>query len=231
MTIERTSINFEETKTVYVAIGDKQEYLFIDDRSENKRLQRIFEIAEGAQLKLITLILDNQETVMEVITNLQGHDAKVEHYILIINSGEQKSELKVRSEHLVGHSQSRLIVRKILDQAASSSFDGLIKIHKQAQDSDGSLNEATLVLSNDVFNRSVPALEIGANQVRASHSSAQSKLAADDLLYLQGRGLDESEAKQILVDAFAAKVYEVIGDLAIQEQIKQVLTAKINHEF
>ncbi len=47
-----------------------------------------------------------------------------------------------------------------------------------------------------------PKLEIENNEVKASHAASVGKIDDDQIFYLKSRGIDEEEAKSIIVEGF-----------------------------
>ena len=47
-----------------------------------------------------------------------------------------------------------------------------------------------------------PELEIEANRVKASHSASVGKIDDEQLFYLRSRGIEETKAKNIIVNGF-----------------------------
>lgn len=55
-----------------------------------------------------------------------------------------------------------------------------------------------------------PELKIYADDVKCSHGAAIGELDADALFYLRARGLDEEQARALLVDAFVEDILDQI---------------------
>jgi len=61
-------------------------------------------------------------------------------------------------------------------------------------------------MSPFAFIESKPYLEILANDVFCTHGSTTGKLNSDQLFYAETRGLEQEEAKQLLVDGFVNEI-------------------------
>lgn len=68
-----------------------------------------------------------------------------------------------------------------------------------------------------------PQLEITADNVKCSHGATVSQLEDDEIFYLQSRGINASDARNLLVNAFAA---EIINKLPI-DSLRESLNASI----
>ena len=68
-----------------------------------------------------------------------------------------------------------------------------------------------------------PELEIFADDVKCSHGATCGDLDAEQLFYLQTRGIDLEQARQILIEAYLNEVVEKIADNTIKEWLKSEL--------
>ena len=68
-----------------------------------------------------------------------------------------------------------------------------------------------LLLSDDVAMHNKPELEIFADDVVCGHGATVGNPNADQLFYLQARGLDRRSAEALLLEAFAAELADEIG--------------------
>ena len=68
-----------------------------------------------------------------------------------------------------------------------------------------------------------PELEIYADDVECAHGSTVGALDDDALFYLRQRGLDEAQARALLVEAFVGEIIEDIAD----ESVRAVLSARV----
>jgi Fe-S cluster assembly protein SufD len=150
---------------------------------------RQFYLQQNAMLELITIILGGttSELIQEVY--LEGAGAASLQRVVVIGNGEQKINLIANNIHAAPECHSDITVKTILSGSAISAFNGLIKIHKGAHQTNAYLRHDTYVLSETAKNITIPGLEIDANDVKASHSASQSKLKPEDLLYLTSRAL------------------------------------------
>jgi hypothetical protein len=116
----------------------------------------------------------------------------------------------LRLRHRVGPTTSTQVFKTVLDGHAIASFDGLVDVAKGADGANAEQLSRTLLLSSTARGDTRPQLDIHADEVKAGHGATIGQLDADELLYLQMRGLAPSTAKGLLIDGF---VREVIGRL------------------
>ena len=103
------------------------------------------------------------------------------------------------------HCNSRQFYNGVLDGRAHGVFHGRIIVHKDAQKTDAKQTNRNLLLSDDAQIDTKPQLEIYADDVKCTHGATIGQIAEDALFYLRSRGIDEAEARRLLLQAFAGE--------------------------
>jgi Fe-S cluster assembly protein SufD len=68
------------------------------------------------------------------------------------------------------------------------------------------------LLSDQAKAEAVPELEILSDDVKCSHAASISRIPAEHLFYLQSRGLNQTQAEELVVEGFL--------DLSRQKMVK-----------
>lgn len=68
-----------------------------------------------------------------------------------------------------------------------------------------------------------PQLEITADNVKCSHGATIGQLEADEIFYLQSRGINEADARNLLIDAFAAEIINQLPIATLRNQLSQLI--------
>ncbi|NEO64862.1 MAG: Fe-S cluster assembly protein SufD, partial [Moorea sp. SIO4G2] len=68
-----------------------------------------------------------------------------------------------------------------------------------------------------------PQLEITADNVKCSHGATVSQLEADEVFYLQSRGLKETDARNLLIDAFVAEIINQIPLASLRQRLSETV--------
>jgi Fe-S cluster assembly protein SufD len=111
-------------------------------------------------------------------------------------------ELIVRAEHKEIQTTGRVTVRAVVGKQAKVKIKGIIKIDKQAQETDNYLELRVLMLDKTAMAVVEPELEIEANNVKASHGASVGEVDLEQILYLMSRGLSEEEARGVIVNGW-----------------------------
>lgn len=123
---------------------------------------------------------------------------------------DQRYVIKTLSHHNALNTNAETLVHGVLTDEARVEFDGMIRIEPGAQYTASFLSDHTLLLSNDCRSESIPGLEIGANEVSASHGATTGKIDEEQLFYLMVRGIPKDEAERIIVQGFFEPVLQRI---------------------
>lgn len=96
----------------------------------------------------------------------------------------------------------RIKIKGVVENGARIKVRGLVRIEKEAQNTDSFLSMAFLLLDKKSSATAEPELEILADRVKASHSASVGKIDEEQLFYLRSRGINEKEAKNVIIKGF-----------------------------
>ena len=100
--------------------------------------------------------------------------------------------------------------KAVADDQGRSVFNGAVRVPRAAQGTRAAQLSRSLLLSDRARIDTKPELEILADDVKCAHGATVSRLQAEELFYLQSRGIAADQAAQLLQRAFCA---EVLRDL------------------
>ncbi len=140
-------------------------------------------------------------------------------HLLYLNAASKRGIIS-QIVHRGEHSQSKQEAKTILDGHARGIFDALITVKPTARYTKASQNSKAILLHKNAYMIAKPQLEIDIDELEASHGATTGQLDEKQLFYLQSRGISYSEARKILVLAFANTLIDTIKDSRHQERIK-----------
>ena len=172
-----------------------------------------------------TFILSNGSKFVknEINCNLNGkYSSAFVNGIFSLNENKHH-EIKTNINHLVENTKSYQLIKSVLENSSKSVYQGKIYVSSEAQKTDGyQLSKAILLNENSEFNAK-PELEIYADDVKCSHGSASGSLNENSIFYLRSRGLNNKEAKNLLIKGFLLDVIDKITDDEIKNLIKSTM--------
>jgi Fe-S cluster assembly protein SufD len=116
----------------------------------------------------------------------------------------------------------------IVDNRATAIFNGKVFVPKAAQLTNAAQLNRNLLLSPKARVNTKPELQITADNVKCSHGATVSQLEADEIFYLRSRGLNDTDARHLLVDAFAGEIIDRLPLKSLQEYCNKYLVDRLN---
>jgi Fe-S cluster assembly protein SufB len=104
--------------------------------------------------------------------------------------------------HVAPHTSSQIISKSISKGTGRSSYRGLVKVYKGAEDVRSNVVCDALLLDETSRTDTYPYMEIEEERVSIGHEATVSKVAEEQIFYLQSRGLSEDEAMSMIVNGF-----------------------------
>jgi Fe-S cluster assembly protein SufD len=141
----------------------------------------------------------------------------------------QHLEHRLFVDHNAPHTRSNVDYRGALQgDGAHSVWVGDVLIRKVAEGIQTYESNRNLVLTDGCRADSVPNLEIETGEILgAGHASATGRFDDEQLFYLRSRGIEEAEARRLVVHGFFADIIRKIGVPAIEAQLLNAVEAEL----
>jgi len=194
-----------------------------------------YQLAPGATLTRTVLQDDDASTVRIATARIaMGQGAKLRQHIFATGSALSRFETTITGDHgidvlangaylldrtrhtdmttLVDLAAPDALIRQsvkgIATDRAMAVFQGKFLVRRAAQHTDAEMRHDAIMLSDRCEIRSKPELEIYADDVACSHGNTLGQLDESALFYMRQRGIPESEARSLLIDAFVSEVFD-----------------------
>ena len=158
--------------------------------------------------------------------HLEGEGAEGKFSGCYFGSESQHFDFHTFQNHVVGHTTSDLLFKGALRGRARTIYQGLIRVHKNAQRSDAYQANRNLILSDKARADSIPSLEIEANDVRCTHGATVGQVDEEQLFYLMARGLARPDAERLIIAGFFEPVLERIPSETLRALVTEAIDAK-----
>ena len=137
----------------------------------------------------------------------------------------QYLEHRIFVDHSQPNCKSRVTYKGALQgQKAHTVWVGDVLIRAAAEGTDTYELNRNLLLTDGARADSVPNLEIETGQIQgAGHASASGRFDDEQLFYLQARGIDELEARRLVVRGFLMEVVQQIGIAELEDRLAQAI--------
>ena len=163
----------------------------------------------------------------QVESVLRGEGSFSEMLGLYFADADQHFAQRTLQSHNAPHATSDLLYKGALKERSRSEYSGLIKVMPKAQGTDAYQANRNLVLSEDALARSIPQLEIEANEVRCTHGATVAPVEEEHLFYLMSRGIDRVTAQKLVVFGFFGDVLDRIRVPSVREDLSEAIAAKV----
>lgn len=171
--------------------------------------------------------LSTGDAVSENATLLEGTGSSAYSQSVAIGTGEQKLNFTSRMQHIGTHTESDILQRGVMKDSATAIFNGITKIEKGAEKSNGVQAENILMLDERARGDANPILLIDENDVKAGHAASVGRVDELQMFYLMSRGLTKAQAQSLIIRGFLAPVVDSIPIEGLHDRLKQVVERKM----
>ena len=160
---------------------------------------------------------------------LAGAGSQARLYGLSYADAGQHLESQVYLHHKGAHTTGDVLYKGALQGAgAHSGWIGDVLIGADATGTDSYEANRNLVLTEGARADSIPNLEIETGDiVGAGHASATGRFDDEQLFYLQARGIDEEQARRLVVLGFLGDIVQRIGIPSLQDELLEAIEAEL----
>jgi Fe-S cluster assembly protein SufD len=159
----------------------------------------------------LTVVLDDEH----IETHLNG---------LYLTTKNQVVDNHTIVDHRKPNCNSNELYKGIIDGKSTATFNGKIFVREDAQKTNAFQSNKNILLSEAGTINTKPQLEIYADDVKCSHGSTTGKLDEAKIFYLRARGIGPTNAKKLLMHAFASEVVNTIKIEPLREYVEEKIS-------
>jgi Fe-S cluster assembly protein SufD len=191
--------------------------------------QHAAKVGRDATLKHVAVSFGGDVVRMNAGVEYAGTGGTVEMLGLYFVDAGQHLEHRLFVDHNQPRTRSNVDYRGALQgKGAHSVWIGDVLIRKVAEGIETYESNKNLVLTDGCRADSVPNLEIETGEIAgAGHASTTGRFDDEQLFYLRSRGIDEAEARRLVVHGFFADIIRRIGVPSIEEALLKALEAEL----
>jgi len=144
----------------------------------------------------------------------------------------QVIDLDTQQNHLAAQAHSDLLYKGAAIGNGKAIWEGMIYVDYIAQQTDSYQSNRNLILDQRAEIKTIPGLEINANDVSCSHGATVGRLNDDELFYSQSRGIPVREAEKLILEGFFEDVLKKSGDEEMTNRLIEQIFEKYdrNHQ-
>jgi Fe-S cluster assembly protein SufD len=162
---------------------------------------------------------------------LNGPNAETSLNGLFLCDDKQHVANYLLVDHASPHCMSNQLFKGILDDDSTGSFNGKILVRKDAQKTQAYQKNNNVLLSSSARMNTKPHLEIYADDVKCSHGATIGQIDNEAMFYLRSRGIGVTEAKHLLMYAFANEIVSHISVPILKDRIIELVDKRLRGEL
>jgi len=217
---------------IFAAEGATVEHVKIQRENRHSLHTALVEARQRAQSRIVSHSISLGARLARNDINLRleapGCDSVLNG--LYVAEGDQLVDHHTIADHASPHCASHEFYHGILTGRAKGVFNGRIYVRQGAQKTDAKQTNRNLLLSTEATVHTKPQLEIFADDVKCTHGATVGQLDDQALFYLRARGIGETAARRMLIQAFAADVLNRISREPLRNGLESLLNTFLeNH--
>ncbi len=230
-------LRFQGTATlvenVEIVVGDGAELTVVtvqdwDDEAVHHSTQHAM-VGRDATLRHVAVSIGGDVVRHDATAEYSGPGGSVEMLGMYFADAGQHIEHRLFVDHNQPHTRSNVVYKGALQgHGAHAVWIGNVLIRKEALGIDTYEENRNLVLTDGCQADSVPNLEIETGEILgAGHASATGRFDDNQLFYLRSRGIEEAEARRLVVHGFFNDLIRKIGVPELEQQLVSTVEAEL----
>lgn len=203
--------------TNYITVGSNAQLNYTKIQQENSQAFHIgrtyLTVLENGFAQTRTISLGSRLARSDIFVNLSQPEASCDLQGAYISQQRAVLDHHTEIRHLSPHTTSRELYKGILLDKSRAVFNGKVFVAPEAHKTIAEQANHNLLLSSEAEIDTKPELEIYHDDVKCTHGATIGQLDANALFYLRSRGLDETTAKKILIQAFIEPLFQPLDNI------------------
>jgi Fe-S cluster assembly protein SufB len=162
--------------------------------------------AEGATMEWIDGNIGSKVTMKYPAVYLLGEHSKGETLSIAFAGAGQHQDAGAKMVHQAPNTSSTIVSKSVARGGGRTSYRGLVQVMEGAHGSKSTVRCDALLVDQISRSDTYPYVDVREDDVQMGHEATVSKVSADQLFYLQSRGLTEEEAMAMIVRGFVEPI-------------------------
>lgn len=191
--------------------------------------QRHAQVGRDATFRHVDVTFGGDVVRHDTTATYAGPGGSVEMLGLYFADAGQFIEHRLFVDHTAPNTKSNVVYKGALQgEGAQTVWIGNVLIRKVAEGIETYEENRNLILTDGCRADSVPNLEIETGEIEgAGHASATGRFDDEQLFYLRSRGIDEKEARRLVVHGFFNDLIRKIDVPEIEESLVATVEAEL----
>lgn len=162
---------------------------------------------------------------------LDGENGEANLYGMAFLDRKQHVDNFTQIVHAKPHCQSNQLYKNVLDDEATGAFSGRINVRRDAQKTNAFQRNNNLLLTDKAQMQTKPQLIIEADDVKCSHGATIGQMDEEALFYLRSRGIEDKQARLMMMNAFSYEVVQNIVVEPLRDRINELVEKRLSGDL
>jgi Fe-S cluster assembly protein SufB len=193
---------------IVVKAGAEVRYSTIQNWSPNvyNLVTKRARVEAGGRMEWIDGNLGSKLTMKYPSIYLVGEGASGEVLSVAYAGAGQHQDAGAKIVHAASRTTSRVVSKSISKDGGVTTYRGLVRVENGAEGCKSHVQCDALLLDEESKSRTLPYMEVGEESAEVAHEATVTKVADEQLFYLQSRGLTGEQAMGMIVNGFVEPV-------------------------
>ncbi len=231
--IEEISGNGNRKETVEIIAKPNSEIRFAAVQKIGKGINNVSRkavVGRNANVEWLDIVTGSSVTKSETISELTGEGAKSSMFTVFFGNKKQKFEFLNKCVHAEKNTESLILSSGALKDSSKAVQKSFSKIGEKAYNASARQKTRIMLLNEGTEALPIPELEIGNNEVSATHEAAVGRIDEEKTFYLMSRGISESDARKTLVKGFFEQFASKMNSAELMKETQGIIEAKMEND-
>jgi Fe-S cluster assembly protein SufD len=201
------------------------------NNSSSLNTNMVFDVKGNARLSTFCLSLNGGSIKNNLRVNFNEEHSEADLNGLYLMDKEQMIDTQMNVYHYKSNCKSHQLFKGIADDNAVANFIGHILVDYNAVNTIAMQVNNNILLTDKAKVNTRPFLEIYNDDVQCSHGATIGQLDDNALYYLRTRGINERNAKMLLMNAFCQSVISKSEITALKESLSEIIQRRLHGDL
>src|SRR5699024_2479 len=163
-------------------------------------------VGENGHIEWVSGSFGSRVSMLYPMSILNGRGARSEFTGITFASTGQYLDTGTKVVHAAPYTTSTVNSNSIYKNGGYAFYRGLLKVDPKAYGSKATVSCESLMLDNDSISDTVPVIELNNDNIDIGHEAKIGRISDEAIFYLMSRGIDEEEARAMIVRGFVEPI-------------------------
>jgi Fe-S cluster assembly protein SufB len=141
---------------------------------------------------------------------LKGDNSEGAFYSVALTNNKMKADTGTKMIHIGKNTKSTIISKGISAEESEGVYRGEVKIMPSAHNARNYSQCDSMLIGDRCQANTFPYIDVKNPTATVEHEASTSKISADQMFYLQSRGIDPEKAISLIVNGFCKDVFKTL---------------------